>query len=990
MMKKILLYLGLVFLLISIAFANTEDNITIYYSFDTDNLSDPTIYNVANSSIYNAACVNMTNCNRISGILEQATQFVDANATYVNGTTYSYLQRDNPFSIALWFNSTTLSTGDNDVIFMHTLDPSGADDTRVNIWLRDGKIRSNIYNGSTFIYSGQDDFKGGRFYHVVVTWDGTDNLSMFVNATIATDSFTSAVNGQTEGFFVGALNDAGITKHFNGTIDDLAVWERVIPQSDIDYLYNNHDANKAIADPDVNDNRLITETFNSTATETVNETIYILFQNYSASNNSTATLTYNDTVYSGVISHSNSSYVLFYVDNVSIPMVSANNTGLQFFWNYTLYYLNGSSLQNVTTNNTQYAYYGFYIHTITLADQLEAINYTSFVNVTDQGGADLKLIYYYNYTLRSAINTTNGFNVSFYTPFVVTNQSIIYANATLNVTYRGQNFLRSYSPNPFNHSVSYGYYINSITLPNTFENATYTSVVSVVNQSLGSFTLIYYYNNTLRTATSTTSGFNVTFNLPIVYLNNTQITGNATLNISYAGQNYLRAFTSNPTSHYLYWNLTKLPRVNVTAYDLINATNITIFSLNDSYIDLSTTGGFIYFYSVPGANNNYSITFSASGYQNRTYGLNFTADTLNSYQFLIYTSNSFNFSFYNEVTGVLITDNITIEFISDAASYNYTAADGTLYVDLLTPSTYTIRYNSSGWGRLRQYIYLLNDSSHQEIDLYLINDANGTETTITVYDQLTLTSIEGAVIYLQRYDVTTNSYFTVAMYSTDVAGVAYFDVQQDDELYKFLVDYPFRTRKLETNGLYISETSVNLYVSTTETIGEVFFDEQSITYTVSYDNDTETFTATWTDASNVATRFCLYLKDYNDYYTTTLNSSCSTASSGSIDLTGINSNTTNYAIFKATIDGEEKVLATAWTDYYEDLLSASQYGLFLSSLVIFCLALFSPYPAVAMIFSSIALVFTKLFGILQLDWITVIIICIGAALLSLFMELKKR
>lgn len=533
------------------------------------------------------------------------------------------------------------------------------------------------------------------------------------------------------------------------------------------------------------------------------------------------------------------------------------------------------------------------------------------------------------------------------------------------------------------------------TTATAYEGDKYNYTLTLQNYNITNETtanLLYngtYYAGTIKFFNSSyVEFFTKTPAAPLVYNNNTNVNLNWYIYFKYAnGTN--KTETANTETQAVYWNLTAYPRLNITAYDVIAGSYINTFSLNDSTKTLSTTNGDVYFYTT-GAQTDYSITIDNSSYEKLTLPLNFTAGQFNTYTFNLYTTNSINFSFYNEKTNTLITDqNFTVEFISDSQSYNYTSNSGYLYVDLISPEDYTIRYQAASYGRIREYLFTLTNRTHSTLTLYALPNSNSTETTVTVYDDITTNSISGAVVYLQRYYSSDNTYKTVAMYKTDVGGKAYFDIEHDNELYKFLVDYPWKTLKLTTEPLYISETTLNLYISTITDATTNFFNQVGISYTLAYDDANNEFDLTYNDASAVATQYCLYLKKWGQYAQTTVNSSCSTSSSGSISIQGLTENITYYGVFTATIDGNEKVMASAWKTLFNDKLNSGTFGIFMTAVLIMLFALMGTLHIIALLFSSFALVFAQLLGIISIGWGGVIVVVISSLILSIILQMKK-
>jgi hypothetical protein len=74
--------------------------------------------------------------------------------------------------------------------------------------------------------------------------------------------------------------------------------------------------------------------------------------------------------------------------------------------------------------------------------------------------------------------------------------------------------------------------------------------------------------------------------------------------------------------------------------------------------------------------NSYNLTVDAQGYEITDYVKNAVVN-YNNHTFSLYTTNSFNISFYDEVSLTLMNGkNISLEIISDSFANNYTTENG--------------------------------------------------------------------------------------------------------------------------------------------------------------------------------------------------------------------------------------------------------------------------------------------------------------------------
>ena len=355
------------------------------------------------------------------------------------------------------------------------------------------------------------------------------------------------------------------------------------------------------------------------------------------------------------------------------------------------------------------------------------------------------------------------------------------------------------------------------------------------------------------------------------------------------------------------------------------------------------------------------------------------------------TPHYFNLSIYEEVSNnPIIGENISISFISDDYVIDFSTNDSTLYETISVPSDYTIRINGDNYGRTREYYYTLTNQSVSHLRLYLINDSLSTETTVTVYDQSTLKTIEGTTVYIQRYFVGDEVYRTTAMYTSDLAGKAYFDMEHDNEYYKILVDYPYGTNRYTSDNFYVSETDYNVYIYLIDSVGEDFFSEEGIGFSILYDNTTQEFTASWSDSELYADNYCLDIKKYGAYSLETLNSSCSSSPTGSIDLGGLESDVTNYAVFYIEKGGEETILGSSWEELVTDELESGDFGVFMTAVIVVVFVFMISLHWIALILGASSLVFAKMLGIFTVEWAYIFGIMFGSIILALIINIWKK
>ena len=337
-------------------------------------------------------------------------------------------------------------------------------------------------------------------------------------------------------------------------------------------------------------------------------------------------------------------------------------------------------------------------------------------------------------------------------------------------------------------------------------NKTYTNtnissnLVASLNQSIITiFVNELFTNNSISNFTiqidgqnHSTSGNNITINpnegnYTILVYDNTH---NDTLHTTSSALE-VTALDNKTKRVYVHQHYITISATNLLTSATINNYTINISSLNTTSDNrqYATTNGTI---SIPVIHETYNVTLiSASGYSTQDsegvyYASNdsvkITGNTNISFE--LYTLNSVNLTFYDSQTNTILNNtNISIEFIG-ALSFNDSTSNGTLYVDLLTPSMYTLSYTAQGY-RKGSYVFTVTNNTITSLTLYLDLDNSTSLALITVKDIYSKDPVKDAEITIQRY--INNNWKTEQILITDFNGQneAWFVVST--EFYNFLV-----------------------------------------------------------------------------------------------------------------------------------------------------------------------------------------------------------
>lgn len=194
-----------------IAYPELAQGLIAYYKFDEgvgDNAYSSAGQNLNDATLYGG--VGWTN-----GVRGKAATF-DRVDDY---GLVSYKIPNTGFTIAAWINSGALS-GNRQII-------SSAGNLQFYISANNLIFTQPSINGGGVI-------SANTWYHVAVVSDGTEARIYLNGAKLAN---ASGSGGTTTSFYIGAYNPT--TELFNGTIDDLHIYNRVLSPQEIELLYKN-------------------------------------------------------------------------------------------------------------------------------------------------------------------------------------------------------------------------------------------------------------------------------------------------------------------------------------------------------------------------------------------------------------------------------------------------------------------------------------------------------------------------------------------------------------------------------------------------------------------------------------------------------------------------------------------------------------------------------------------------------------------------------
>lgn len=456
--------------------------------------------------------------------------------------------------------------------------------------------------------------------------------------------------------------------------------------------------------------------------------------------------------------------------------------------------------------------------------------------------------------------------------------------------------------------------------------------------------------------------FAVNLTSPFVYSNETayQFYWNTTL--AFSNATVENNATGNETQM-VSWNLTKYPRVNITAWSRTDGAFITNFTLNDTYKGFYTTSSEIYFWQND--SGGYNISIDPVNHETALANITFTSGSFLHYMFDLYTTNSINFTFLDEETGNQIM-NVSIELISDLFAANYSTNTSHLYVDLLSPSLYAMRYNASGYFE-RFYYFNLTNRTHSNLTLYFLSNLTGSEVTANVYDEGNHL-VEDVYIKVLRYDLATNSYIIQEIAKTNFEGQAKLHLILNDEFYQFILEYPFATMRKTTSPTYIFSTTINFQILLGEDIAENFYSTENTIYSLTFNNVTNNFRYTYTDSDSAVQQGCLKVYQMTVLGETLLNSTCVNSATATI-LIGVNNLTGSTYRADAFLNfGDGEYFVTSLIKHFEALSNMGSLGVMFIILITIVFVFMGAWSyTVALILTPLPVLFGSMMNIIDLS-----------------------
>lgn len=449
----------------------------------------------------------------------------------------------------------------------------------------------------------------------------------------------------------------------------------------------------------------------------------------------------------------------------------------------------------------------------------------------------------------------------------------LYINNTLNqtTTFSSGSFGKFVNFNATFITGRYNYFIRCNDTLNNEVNTTLTNFTIVLNKTFfgakEKFTDTPFLNFTIEGIDSLNNQkfiITTTNGVASRFLSAGNYTFNITNNISYYNKTFLFTTLTIPTTI----NNTLFDhKLNISSFKAIGGNSITNFTINitgnRTTETFSTTNGSVTFEVIKSIN--YSTFIDAEGYElNNTNHTDLTGLT-SSFNYSLFQTNSVAITFkYASDLSIANNINITTQFLGLSAQ-TITTENGTIFVDLLTPDSYTIIFDSEGYEQGKYLLTVVNRTT-TNITLYLTNES-ASLVLINVKDKFG-NELQNVKISIQRW--LNNTWVTDQILLTDFQGRTEGYYVLSKVFYNHVLEYKGKTRFGTINGdadkklIFAEDVSnginFNIDILTSSEFKTFYNSTLDVNYNLSFVNKTNTtgyFRFYWNDDTGASRKGCL-------------------------------------------------------------------------------------------------------------------------------------
>ena len=200
-----------------------KNGLVSYYKLDNNDLTDAhNSYNLTNSGTTNT-----------SGFIIDGRSFDGTNDDLSVGS-FSGLEATDTYSVGMWFNSNDITQEE------HLMGIYYSANSRLSLGMKNSYLGFNSYDGDlNEATRSTTTLNSNEWYYVTITHHGDDNSNeMYLNGILQTgDTPGLAYAGAHAGVLYIGQRENGFL-YWNGTIDEIGIWNRILSQTDVTNLYN--------------------------------------------------------------------------------------------------------------------------------------------------------------------------------------------------------------------------------------------------------------------------------------------------------------------------------------------------------------------------------------------------------------------------------------------------------------------------------------------------------------------------------------------------------------------------------------------------------------------------------------------------------------------------------------------------------------------------------------------------------------------------------
>ena len=200
---------------------------TLYWTFSS--LADVTKEGASNTNCTLNGNATYTADGKFGGglLLDGSGDFVSCGSSTLTNLPIG----NSNYTISVWVKSAALNTGG------YIGWGEYGSNNRVNAFRTNDDGIQNYWWGNDLIHSSPALNLLNQWHHAVVNYNGTTRTIYFDGALLKTDTPGATLNSTASNFAIGRTAPMYV-EFFNGTLDDLSIWNRALTLNEITYLYN--------------------------------------------------------------------------------------------------------------------------------------------------------------------------------------------------------------------------------------------------------------------------------------------------------------------------------------------------------------------------------------------------------------------------------------------------------------------------------------------------------------------------------------------------------------------------------------------------------------------------------------------------------------------------------------------------------------------------------------------------------------------------------